>query len=201
MALCSIAVAAGVIGVVAVVKGLLFRRRFGRFGGHGFGPPWAMASCGPSFGGGCGRGFRGGWGGPYDDDDFGPRARGGGIGRSFWLRALLSRLDTTPGQEKEIRAALDDFRKVAREAKEGLSASREAAAKAIAGEVFDEIAMGEATVKLDATTGRVKEAFEAALRRVHAVLDPKQRERLAQLVAEGPRAFRGSRHPYRGWDA
>jgi Spy/CpxP family protein refolding chaperone len=199
MALCSIAVAAGVVGIVALVKGALFHRRFGRFG-HGFGPPWAMAACGPSLGGegACGRGgpFRHGFG---RWRGFG--AHGGGPGGSFWLRAIFARLDTTPGQEKEIRAAIEDFQRTAREAKDGLHASREGLAKAIAGETFDEIAIGEASVKIDATAAKVKEAFEAALRRIHAVLDPKQRERLSRLVAEGPRGMRDGwgNHPYRSW--
>ncbi|HEY8074549.1 MAG TPA: periplasmic heavy metal sensor [Labilithrix sp.] len=135
------------------------------------------------FGGGCGGrarwGHHRGW------------SRGGGIGGSFWLRAIFSRLDTTPGQEKEIRSALEDLRKTARESKESLGASREAVARAVRHETFDEIAIGEATVKADAAAGQVKQAFEAALRRIHAVLDPKQRERLAELLEKGPRGFGG----------
>jgi hypothetical protein len=41
--------------------------------------------------------------------------------------------------------------------------------------------------------------FANALRRIHAVLDPKQRERLAELVAKGPFGGRHARwgSPYR----
>jgi len=180
MALCSLAVAAGVVGVVALVKGLIWRRRMRYamgFGGGGCGPgaqfsgpPWA-------------RGWRRNGG------------RGGGIGRSFWLRALFSRLDTTPGQEREIRAALDELRATALDAKTTLKDSRDGVARAVKGEVFDELAIGEATIKLDAATGAVKAAFEAALRKIHATLDAKQRERLAEILERGPRGFRGG--PYR----
>ena len=168
MAICSVAIAAGVVGAVMLVKRLVVMRRFGRCGGGG----------GPRFGrwGGGGHWHRGG---------------GGGIGGSWWLRAVFSKLDTTPGQEKEIRSALEDLRKTARESKESLGASREAVARAVRHESFDEIAIGEATVKVDAATGNMKQAFEAALRRIHAVLDPKQRERLAELLERGPRGFRG----------
>jgi hypothetical protein len=194
MALCSIAVAAGVVGVVALVRGLVFRRRFARFGGGG---------CGPGAGACGGGGFRPGpWGGRRWRGGWGWGGRGdGGIGRSFWLRGLFARLDTTPGQEKEIRAALEELRDAARASKESLSGAREGVARAVKGEVFDEIAIGEASVKLDGATGGVKNAFEAALRRIHAVLDPKQRERLAALLERGPRAFRdGFGGPYRsGW--
>jgi Spy/CpxP family protein refolding chaperone len=181
MPVCSLAIAAGVLGVVAVVRRFVFRRRFARFGG--FGPPWAMAACGP------GR------------DDAGPpwRRHGSGPGGSFWLRGLFSRLDTTPGQEREIRAAIEELQGMASGLKSGLSGSRDDIARAVGGEVFDDAAFAEAGVRAEVTAGRLKDAFANALRRIHAVLDPKQRERLSELVAKGP--FRGRRggwgSPYR----
>lgn len=117
-----------------------------------------------------------------------------GVGRSFWLRRVFTRLDTTPGQEREIRGALEDLQKTARGAKESLKGSREGLARAIRGDVFDDLAIGEAREKADAVAFQVKEAFEAALRRVHAVLDANQRERLAELLEKGRR---GGGHPYR----
>lgn len=195
MALCSIAIAAGVVGVVALVKGLIFRRRYARFGG--FGGPWALASCGPGFGG---HGYGGCGGHGYDGDEGrGGRGRygwgrGGGFGGSFWLRALFARLDTTPGQEREIRSAIEDFQKTAREAKDDMKNAREDLARAIGGETFDEIAIGEANVRADNAARTIKDALEASLKRVHAVLDPKQRERLAELISKGPRF--GGRGPW-----
>lgn len=216
MALCSIAVAAGIVGAVALVKRLFWRRRMMMmmYGGGPFGMP-AMAACGPAFGGPCGPGVAYGgppwarWHGYGEGPACGPhgrRARGwrdhatgeGRIGGAFWLRGLFRTLDTTPGQEKEIRAAVEELLNEAKEAKSDLHASREAAARAVAGEVFDEIAIGDATVKLDAGVGRAKHAFEAMLRRVHAVLDDKQRARLAELLEQGPRGFSPfGGHPYR----
>jgi Spy/CpxP family protein refolding chaperone len=200
MALCSIAIAAGVIGVVALVKGLVFRRRFGF--GRGGGGPWALASCGPSFGGGgCGGGGGGGGGDHYSG--WGRRGGfgggfGGGPGGSFWLRALFSRLDTTPGQEKEIRSAIEDFQRTAREAKEGLKSARENLANAIKGEEVDEVALGEANNRADATATQIKDALTNALKRVHATLDANQRGRLADLLAKGPGfGRRGWGNPYR----
>jgi Spy/CpxP family protein refolding chaperone len=190
MALCSIAVAVGIVGVVALVKRAFFRRRW--MMGMTGGAPWGMA-----YAGGCGSGFGGHrppeWGGspPWSR---GSRGAGSGPGGSFWLRAVFSKLDTTPGQEKEIRAAVEEVQREAREAKDELRASREGVARAVAGETFDEIAIGEASVKLDAATARVKNAMEASLRRIHAVLDARQRERLAELLERGPRPFGG---PYR----
>ena len=68
----------GAVLLLGLAKRAFFLRRFG-------------------YGGGCGhRGYHHGYGG------YG----GHGPGRSWWLRGLFSRLDTTPGQEKEIRAAM-----------------------------------------------------------------------------------------------
>ena len=195
MAICSIAVAAGVLGVVALVKGLVFRRRFGHLafaggpcGGGGFGDggyggegerPWG------------GRGFRR-WGGGHR----------GGIGGSFWLRMLYARLDTTPGQEREIRAALEELRERARDAKSGMLETRENLGKSVAGDEFDTSAFEAVSARLDATSEKMKDAASSALKRIHGVLDPKQRERLADLVSTG--AFGrwgrggGGGGPYRG---
>lgn len=169
MALCSIGIAATIIGLVALVKRAFFHRR------HGYG------------GGRCGhRGhFRGGH----------------GPGRSSWLRALFSRLDTTPGQEREIRAAIEEVQRVAREAKHGVFGAREKVAKAVAGEVFDPSAIDDASAQVDAATARVKDAFRAALEKVHAVLDAKQRERLAELLdCEASLGEKGvGRDSFSGW--
>jgi len=119
------------------------------------------------------------------------------MGKGFWLRPLFLRLDTTPGQEREIRAAIEDLERSARDAKEGMKAARAALAKAIGGEVFDDEALGEAQTRVDASAEQVKDAFTAALKRIHAVLDASQRERLVELLTNG-RGLRGRRrNPYR----
>lgn len=160
MALCTIAIAAGVVGVIAAAKRLVFRRRFGVLG--------------------CGAGGHGGFSG---------HGRfGRGPGQSFWLRALFGRLDTTPGQEREIRAALEELRDRARDAKSGMIESRDGLGRAVAGDSFDDGAFESVSARFDATGEKMKDAVRGALRRIHAVLDPKQRERLAELVTKG--AFR-----------
>ena len=158
------------------VKGLVLRRRFARHAfagcgaGHDHGPPWARHR---------------GWG------------RRRGPGGSFWLRAIFSRLDTTPGQEKEIRSAIEELQDRARDARDGLKTARADVASAIRGEIFDEAAIAGAGTRADATAGQVKDAILAALRRIHAVLDDKQRERLADLFANGPGFGRRWGGPYR----
>lgn len=194
MAMCSIAVAAGILGVVALVKGFVFRRRFGHLafaggpcgggGGFGYGGEDERSSWG-------GRGFRR-WGGGHR----------GGIGGSFWLRMLYARLDTTPGQEREIRASLEELRERARDAKSGMLETRENLGKSVAGEEFDTAAFEAVSARIDATSEKMKDAAASALKRIHGVLDPKQRERLAELVSRG--AFGrwgrggGGGGPYRG---
>lgn len=171
MAVCSVAIAAGVLGAVALAKMFFFRRRMMMmgYGGHGY------------EGGGCGHrgfgrwgGFRGGWGGRFS-----------GPGGSFWLRALFARLDTTPGQEREIRGAIEELRERARDAKSSMKESRDGLGRAIAGETFDESAFESVSARFDATSEKMKDAFASALKRIHGVLDPKQRERLAELVSKG----------------
>jgi uncharacterized membrane protein len=175
MALCSLAIVAGVLGVAMVARKVAFYRRFGGHGG-----PWAYAGCGPGFG------------------HHGARRWGGhGPGRSFWLRRLFARLDTTPGQEREIRAAIEDFQTSARGAKDGVKEARNDVARAIRSESFDDGALADAGARVDGATSHVREAFASALKRVHAVLDDRQRERLAELLEKGPPFARGPRHPYR----
>lgn len=161
MVLCSMAIGGAVVGLAALIRGLVHRRRCGH-GGHGH------------------------------------YGRGRGFGRSYWLRALFSRLDTTPGQEREIRSALEEFKRVATEAKSDLAVAREDVARAVRSEAFDEIAIGDAQVKADNSTLKVKQAFEAALRRIHAILDSEQRERLGDLLSRGLGGFVRSGGPYRG---
>jgi uncharacterized membrane protein len=173
MALCSIALAAGIVGVVTLVKGALWRRRVARGGGCGgrAAPP---------------RGWR----------------RGAGpIGGSRWLRALYARLDTTPGQEREIRAALEDLRDRALEARADAPEVRAGIGKALSGEAFDASAFAAVGARVDASTEKLKDALAAALQRVHGALDPKQRERLAEIVSSGIGPWRGGfrgASPYRG---
>ncbi len=134
----------------------------------------------------CGRGgcHRGGW-------------HRRGIGRNRLLRWLFARLDTTPGQERTIRETLSDLR----ETLDGLRARRTEVkarvAEAVRGEVFDASGLAGAT---DEVFHAARQAVFDAMRRIHEILDPKQRAALAEILAErrtfagGPLAYGG---PYR----
>jgi len=156
--------------------------------------------------GGCGGARWGGWGGGYGPVPFegGPeRGRGGpfrthgrsgpfrsgyGMSRAV-LRRLFEVLDTTPGQEKVIAAAMDEMREVMGKHRGELRKSREDLARAMRSEGFDEVAMGELFARHDAALEEGRKAAVGALARVHEALDERQRERLAELFEQGPFAF------------
>ncbi|HEY4121305.1 MAG TPA: periplasmic heavy metal sensor [Byssovorax sp.] len=144
--------------------------------------------CGGGRGGSCGGrsgrwGRHGGWGGGDHD-------HGGGWGPGFFLRAVLERLDATPDQEKVIRSAVDEVREAARGAKDELKKSRSDVAKAVRGPSVDEVFFGDLFARHDTAIESVRKAAMGALAKIHDVLDEKQRQRLGDLIEDGPRAFR-----------
>jgi Spy/CpxP family protein refolding chaperone len=122
----------------------------------------ARRACG---GGGC---HAGGW-------------RGRGIGRSRFLRWLFARLDTTPGQERTIRETLAGLREtlVGLRARKGDVSAK--VAEAVRGDVFDGSGVATAT---DDAFHAAQQAILDAMRRIHEILDPKQRATLAEILEE-----------------
>jgi hypothetical protein len=131
--------------------------------------------------GGCHGGGRWGGGGRH----WGRRGGPGGV-----LRFLFEALDTSPGQEKEIRSAADEFFDQARSMRRDVREWRADVAKAVSGEFFDETTMGELFARQDDGLDKLRRSVVGGLARVHAVLDENQRKRLAELVERGP---------YRAW--
>lgn len=135
----------------------------------------------------------------------GHRGWRGGAGRRFFLRHLFERLDTTPGQEKVILEVFDELREKARTARTEGREVRAEVARAMRSESFDEVAVGGATARIEALVDSARGAGIDAFAKIHGVLEPDQRARLADLIESGPgRAFGGGRgfgwsdHPYRG---
>jgi hypothetical protein len=171
--------------------------------GHGYG-----GHCGGRGGGWGGGRWGGGWGGHWHGhghghnhgDESGP---GGGpqwMMQRYVLRQLFERLDTTPGQEKVIVAAVDEVRTAVREARGEFKLSRDDLAKVMAGDIFDENTVGSTFARQDDALTTVRKAVTGALAKVHDALDSKQRARLAELISEGPGGwgrYRGG-GPYRG---
>lgn len=155
------------------------------------------------WGGRCGRGHRGGWGGGgyggYGDDswDDGPGPRwGGGGGGSFFrqgiLRQLSMRLSATPGQEKVIAGAAEEIFAAGRAAHETLRATKKEVADTFAGPAFDDALLGDVFTRQDEAISGFRTAVSSALTKVHEVLEPEQRRRLAELLARGPGGARFS---------
>ena len=174
------------IGTVCLI-GLLKVIRHGRgYGGHCHG-----GRGGHDGGHDGGRGWRrGGW------------SEGGGFGPRMFLRSLFERLDTTPGQEKVILAAMDELKDTARGMKSEAREARSDFAKAMRGESFDEVALGGATARVEGAVDTMRKAGISAFAKVHEALDDRQRQKLADMMESGPGFGRwgrggGNDHPYR----
>lgn len=172
------------IGLLATLRrGGAYGACGGRFGHHG-------GSWGHHHGGRWGRGGWGGWGG----------YRGG---RRQMLSFLLERLDTTAAQEKVITAALDELREAAESHRGELRRTRADVAAAARSPSYDETRLGELFARHDEALTSMRKEFVGALGKIHAVLDDRQRERLADMI-EGEgfyRSFaRGEDGPRSPWD-
>jgi uncharacterized membrane protein len=102
------------------------------------------------------------------------------------LYGLFHRLDTSPGQEKAIRAAVEELRDSVSAFAPELRASRTEVANALRGDVFDAGALEGALDGHMAEARSLGSAVTTALAKIHEALDPDQRRRLARLVESGP---------------
>ena len=131
-----------------------------------------------------------GWYGPWSGH------RGHHHHRRRWMvRALLSRLDATPAQERAIVGELDRLRDRVRGAKAQLVDTRGDLAAAVRGPALDDAALGAVLGRVDAATGEARGAVIEALRNVHALLDDQQRAQLADILDRGGGGW--WRGPYR----
>ena len=183
----------GLIKVLRGGRGYGYGYGCGGYGGYGPGARFGGGSCG--YGGGYGgpwqggRGRWGGWGGFRGHDEHGY----GGFGEGFFLRALLEQLDASPAQEKVIVNAVHEIRDEARKQREELKKTRVDIAKAMRGSSFDEVLFGELFARHDAVMEQMRKTAMGSLGKVHEALDEKQRERLAELIENGPSFFRHGR--------
>ncbi len=143
--------------------------------------------------GGGGRWSRRGRFGGFDDEGWGDRW-GGSPRRGFWLRPLFERLDTSPGQEREIQHAVEEVIDAARALKDDVRGSRREVAEALRGDDFNEELMASLLSRHDERIDALRRSAVGSLARVHATLEPDQRKQLARWLERGP-GFGG---PYRG---
>jgi Spy/CpxP family protein refolding chaperone len=127
---------------------------------------------------------RRGW---YGGHGYG-RCHGGGRfgrgGRWATYRAFQV-LDTTPGQEKAIRAALGELSKAFGELRPELADTRSQLAQTIGGEQFDAAGFEATLERQTAALGRMAPVASRTLAQIHDALDPDQRRRLARLLERG----------------
>ena len=124
----------------------------------------------------------GGYGGRWHSHHFQSRRGFGG----WALHRALDRLDTTPGQEKVIVAALDELRDAAQQARNKVSSSRGDVASALRAEHFEGERVDAVIARHAEDVAQLGSALRAALGKIHEALDPEQRKRLATWLESSP---------------
>jgi hypothetical protein len=167
---------------IAAFVGVRIALRHGHFRRHA----WA-GRCG-------GDGWHGRHRWHHDEDLEAGEGRWGGWhggGPGVFLRAVMSRIGARPDQEETIRAAVNELRDTASRLRGEGRKTRQEIADALRKPGFDEVAMGELFARHDTELETLRKSLVGALAKTHDALDEKQRHRLADIIASGPRAFRG----------
>ncbi len=122
-------------------------------------------------------------------------ARGRRYGfRGRGMYRLFSRLETTPGQEKIIRGALEELRVATRQTWSTTRDARPALAELIRAEHLDGPALEAWFEARHDTLRELQGRIERAMATVHDVLDDRQKRELASWVERGPRFGFGYHH-------
>ena len=140
------------------------------FGSHGGGPWQGGRHGGPPFGGGPG------------GDDFGG---GGSFGVRRPLRFLAYKLELEEAQVAELATILAELKTERAQASVDERRSTSALADIVAAETFDEAKTRAATGDRVKSAERVEAAVAKALGRIHGLLQPEQRAKLAYLLRTG----------------
>lgn len=124
---------------------------------------------------GCGSGWHHGWHGRCS-------AGSEGWGRYAFLRSVLTKLETTPGQEKVIRAAVDEFLAAAKTTKDEMWQTKDQLASIFRSESFDETLVSGLITSHDEAIERVRTAAIDAVAKTYEALDERQRELVAKWL-------------------
>ncbi len=114
------------------------------------------------------------------------RRRYAGRGRYFGLYRLFEDLDTSPGQEKAIRSAVDELRRTLGDLRPRLLETRRSVATALSSDAFDALALEQAFEAPLADVARSRGEWVTALGKIHEALDAGQRRRLTRFVEALP---------------
>jgi hypothetical protein len=135
-----------------------------------------------------------------DDEGYGPRhhpgARFARWGSRRALYAILAELDCSPAQERLIREEVGALFERLRELRDEKDASRQDLGRAFGGATLDRDALAAMFGRHDQRLVALRGELVAALGRIHATLDDKQRARLVELATGGGRSGPGA-GPYR----
>jgi Spy/CpxP family protein refolding chaperone len=155
----------GTVCLIGLVKVLRRGRGWhGRWGYGGYGGCGHHGSYGAT-----GYGGYGGYGGP----------------RRWFLRSLFERLETTPGQEKAILAALDELRENRRVVRDEAQQTRADLARAVASGLIDDATLEETFARHDRLLAQLRVSFVEALKKVTEALDERQRRQVGDLLEGG----------------
>jgi Spy/CpxP family protein refolding chaperone len=101
------------------------------------------------------------------------------------LRFLAYKLELDDRQVSELARILDELKTERAQGEVDRRRSLAAFADAVGGAAFEEARATEAgKLRID-SAARLRDAVTSALRSIHALLDPEQREKLAYLIRTG----------------
>jgi Spy/CpxP family protein refolding chaperone len=105
------------------------------------------------------------------------------------LRFLAYKLDLGDEQMAELARILDELKTERAQAEVDGRRTATAFADAVEGDAFDEARAGDGAALRVQSAEHLRDAVVRALRRIHALLDPEQRRKLAYLVRTGALAI------------
>lgn len=157
----------------------------------GFMPWWKRAHFEQFARAGCGEGPFGDGGrhhgrGGFEAHGFGHHGdEGGGFGVRRPLRFLAYKLDLSEAQVASLAKVLDELKTERAQASVDDRRAVASLADSVSGESFDAAKAAAAAKGRVESAERLNAAVSQALGRIHALLEPEQRERLAYLVRTG----------------
>jgi len=110
---------------------------------------------------------------------------GGSFGVRRPLRFLAHKLELDEPQVAELAAILNDLKTERAQAAVDDRRTVAGFADAVAGEAYDDKKVAESAAARVKSAERLRDAVATALKRIHALLGPDQRQRLAYLIRTG----------------
>jgi Arc/MetJ-type ribon-helix-helix transcriptional regulator len=110
----------------------------------------------------------------------------GGLRGRFFLRRVMERLDTTPGQEKVIREAIHDLKEDAFGLRGEVRSTRAELAQALRAPELDRESIDRVFAKHDEVIEKLRASLLDTAEKVHTTLDEQQRKQLADMIEAGP---------------